>query len=119
VQKAQQENEKLLQELETAKAEYTDRLKVLEETGVAIRRGLAAKIDEVQDKNEKQEEALAAAATATISAKHHRLHRIRKKNEALQNKVQEQEDENSKQAVASARATLNAARQVSGSRMLT
>jgi chromosome segregation ATPase len=104
-QDLQQENEKLAQELETTKADYAERLKTLEETEVAIRQDLAAKIEELHEKNEKRKEAL-AAATATISAEHTRRHKLRKQNEKLQNHVQELEDENAKQAVALAKAAL-------------
>ena len=107
LQELRRENVRLKDDLDKTKADYTNKLKVLEETEIAIRQDLAAKIDVLHEKNEKRKAAL-VAANATKSAENTRMRELRKEKEGLKSKVQELEDEVSKQAVQIAKATLNA-----------
>lgn len=94
-----QENHLLRAELDMVKSEYTQKLIVLEETETHIREDLAHKIDKLHDKNEKRKEAL-AAATSHLNQDSVKLHKLRKENDALQDRIQELEEENEKQKLA-------------------
>ena len=108
VEEIQQENHILKAELDMVKAEYAEKLSQLEEAETSIRLDLAAKIDELHNKNEARKEAL-SVATDQLKQEGAKLHDLKKRNDELENRVLELETENAKQTVALVKAQLHPA----------
>lgn len=102
------ENLILKAEMDMMKADYAEKVSILEETETSIRLDLASKIDELHEKNEKRKEAL-EMATNKVSHDNIKMRKLRKEKEALQERIQALEEENAKMTISLVKAQLHPA----------